>query len=81
AARPAASPKAPAGTKSFEQVLAMLKKRPVDRLPRKHARLLADVAQMIGVDADAREAHAMLDRLVASGKVSLDARRTVSYAL
>jgi len=81
AARPAASAKAPAGTKSFEQVLAMLKKRPVDRLPRKHARLLADVAQMIGVDADAREAHAMLDRLVASGKVSLDARRTVSYAL
>jgi hypothetical protein len=81
APRPAASAKAPAGTKSFEQVLAMLKKRPVDRLPRKHARLLADVAQMIGVDADAREAHAMLDRLVASGKVSLDARRTVSYAL
>jgi hypothetical protein len=81
APRPAASAKAPAGTKSFDQVLAMLKKRPVDRLPRKHARLLADVAQMIGVDADAREAHAMLDRLVASGKVSLDARRTVSYAL
>lgn len=81
APRPAASAKAPAGTKSFEQVLAMLKKRPVDRLPRKQARLLADVAQMIGVDADAREAHAMLDRLVASGKVSLDARRTVSYAL
>jgi hypothetical protein len=79
--RPAASAKAPAGTKSFEQVLAMLKKRPADRLPRKHARLLADVAQMIGVDADAREAHAMLDRLVASGKVSLDARRTISYAL
>jgi hypothetical protein len=81
APRPAAAAKGAAGTKSFEQVLAMLQKRPVDRLPRKHARLLADVAQMIGVDADAREAHAMLDRLVASGKVALDAKRTVSYAL
>ncbi len=80
-AAPANAAKVPPGRKSFEQVLAMLKKRPVDRLPRKHARLLADVAQMIGVDADSREARAMLERLVASGKVSVDGKQTMSYAL
>ncbi|HZV93397.1 MAG TPA: PIN domain-containing protein [Caldimonas sp.] len=67
--------------KSFEQVVALLGKRPVDRLPHKQARLLADVAQMIGAAADSGEARAMLDRLVASGKVSIDERRTVRYVL
>ena len=81
APRPVASAKAVPGRKSFDQVLAMLAKRPLARLPRKHARLLADIAQMIGTDAKAPEARAMFDWLVASGKVSVDDKRTVSYAL
>jgi hypothetical protein len=85
AVRTAAPHPAPGRTtplrKSFEQVLAMLTKRPLARLPQKHARLLADIAQMIGTEADDPEASAMLERLVASGRVAVDAKRTVSYAL
>ena len=70
------------GKKTFEQVLAMLQKRPAARLPRKPASLLADIAQMIGTEAGGAEAAAMLDRLAAAGHVSIDAAgRSVRYAL
>jgi len=78
-------PAAPTPTqakKTFEQVLAMLQKRPATRLPRKPASLLADIAQMIGTEASSPEAVALLDRLAAGGHVTVDAaKRSVRYAL
>ncbi len=77
----APSPKAaPAAQKSFEQVLAILKKVPPATRPRKHARLLAYVASRIGSESDAA-AQAMLDRLVAEGKITVDEKWNVSYRL
>lgn len=67
--------------KSFEQVLAILKKSPPASRPRKHARLLAYVASRIDTRADAADAEAMLARLVAEGKVAVDGKWNVSYRL
>ena len=82
AAKRAAAPKATTNLKkSFEQVLAMLQKRPATRLPRKPASLLADIAQMIGTDAESAEAASMLSRLEASGRIFVEGNRVVRYAL
>ena len=66
--------------KSFDQVLAILKKNPAASRPRKHARLLAYVASRMGPGAEA-EAEAMLDRLAAEGKIAVDEKWNVSYRL
>ena len=62
-------------------MLASLRKSPAASRPRKRARLLAYLASMIGGDADAAEADAMLSRLAADGKVAVDEKWTVSYRL
>ena len=86
APRPAPVP-VPAGgralpaRKSYEQVLANLRKSPAANRPRKHARLLGFVASMIGAEADGEQAEAMLARLVTEGKVAVDEKWTVSYRL
>lgn len=81
AAAPApASAKTASARKSFDQVLAILKKSPAASRPRKHARLLAYVASRMGAGSGA-EAQAMLARLAAEGKIAVDEKRNVSYRL
>jgi hypothetical protein len=81
AAAPApASAKTATAKKSFDQVLAILKKSPAASRPRKHARLLAYVASRMGAGSGA-EAEAMLARLAAEGKIAVDEKRNVSYRL
>ncbi|MEP7300145.1 MAG: PIN domain-containing protein [Caldimonas sp.] len=79
AAPPAAAAKAAAARKSFEQVLAILRKSPAASRPGKHARLVAHIASMIGVAAGAPEADAMLYRLIANGTVSVNDQGSVTY--
>jgi len=57
--------------KSFEQVLAILRKTPAATLPSKRARLLAFVRSRVGADADV-DAQAMLERLEDEGKIAID---------
>ncbi len=78
---PVAASRSQVAKKTFEQMLAMLQKRPMARLPRKPAGLLADIAQMIGAPADGAEAAAMLERLVASGRIFVEGNRVARYAL
>jgi Membrane protein involved in colicin uptake len=66
--------------KSFEQVLAILKKSAAASRPRKHARLLGYLASRVGAESGA-DAQAMLDRLVAEGKITVDDKWNVSYHL
>jgi hypothetical protein len=66
--------------KTFDQVLALLNKSPAANRPGKYARLLAYIGSRVGAEAKA-DAQAMLDRLVAEGKVSVDAKGNVSYTL
>lgn len=65
--------------KSLEKVLAILEKSPAASRPGKLARLLAHVASMVGFDARSPEAAAMLDRLIASGAVSVNDKGSVTY--
>ncbi len=73
--------KASTAKKSFDQVLALLKKSVPASRPRKHARLLAYVASRLGVEAEAGAAEAMLARLVEEGKIAVDEKWNVSYRL
>jgi hypothetical protein len=66
--------------KSFEQVLAILRKTPAATLPSKHTRLLAFVRSRIGADADI-DARAMLERLEGEGKIAVDEKWNVHYRL
>lgn len=66
--------------KSFEQVLAILRKTPAATLPSKRARLLAFVRSRIGADADV-DAQAMLERLEDEGKIAIDDKWNVQYRL
>jgi hypothetical protein len=66
--------------KSFEQVLAILRKTPAATLPSKRARLLAFVRSRIGADADV-DAQAMLDRLESEGRIAVDDKWNVQYRL
>lgn len=66
--------------KSFEQVLASLKKSPAANRPGKYSRLLAYIGSRVGADAKT-DAQSMLDRLVAEGKVTVDGKDNVSYRL
>lgn len=68
-------------TKSIEQVLAILKKSPAASRPRKHARLLAYVAAVLGTDVGTGDAEAMLALLAADGKIAVDDKWTVTYRL
>ena len=84
-AAPAAKAKTPrkpstAEKKTFEQVLAILKKIPAATRPRKRARLLAYLASRVGPESEA-DAEAMLDRLAAEGKIAVDDLWNVSYRL
>ena len=84
-AAPAAKAKSPrkpstAEKKTFEQVLAILKKIPAATRPRKRARLLAYLASRVGAESEA-DAEAMLDRLAAEGKIAVDDQWNVSYRL
>lgn len=76
---PAKTPRG-AAKKSFEQVLAILRKTPAAKLPSKHARLLAFVRSRIGADADI-DAQAMLERLEDEGKIAIDEKSNVQYRL
>jgi hypothetical protein len=69
-----------AGKKTFDQVLAILRKSPEVRRPAKAARLLAQLASLIGAGADASDAEAMLARLVAEGRIVVD-KNAVVYRL
>lgn len=64
--------------KSFEQVLAILRKTPAATLPSKRARLLAFVRSRVGADADV-DAQAMLERLEDEGKIAIDDKWNVQY--
>lgn len=66
--------------KSFDQVLAILRKTPAATLPSKRARLLAFVRSRIGADADV-DAQAMLERLEDEGKIAIDDKWNVQYRL
>ena len=66
--------------KSFEQVLAILRKTSAATLPSKRARLLAFVRSRIGADADV-DAQAMLDRLENEGRIAIDDKWNVQYRL
>ena len=85
-AAPAEKTAAPAKTaraatrKSFEQVLAILRKTPAATLPSKRARLLAFVRSRIGADAEV-DAEAMLDRLQDEGRIAIDDKWNVQYRL
>jgi hypothetical protein len=85
-ARPAEKTAPPAKTahatakKSFEQVLAILRKTPAATLPSKRARLLAFVRSRIGSDADV-DAQAMLERLETEGKIAIDNASNMQYRL
>ncbi|MEO6362822.1 MAG: PIN domain-containing protein, partial [Caldimonas sp.] len=68
-------------TKSIEQVLAILKKSSAASRPRKHARLLAYVAAVLGTEVGAGAAETMLARLAADGKIAVDDKWTVTYRL
>jgi PIN domain-containing protein len=81
AAKHAPAASRPAARKSFDQVLEILRKAPAQRRPGKQASLLAQLRSLIGGDAEAADAHAMLDRLVAEGKVAVDDRRNVRWQL
>jgi hypothetical protein len=77
---PASAGKPSSPGKSFEQVWAILKKSPPTSRPGKNTSLLAHIASMMGVAADAPEADAMLYRLMANGTVSVNDKGTVTYA-
>jgi len=66
--------------KSFDQVLAILRKTPAGTLPSKRARLLAFVRSRIGADSDV-DAQAMLERLEDEGKIAIDDKWNVQYRL
>jgi len=66
--------------KSFEQVLASLTKSRAANRPGKYSRLLAYIGSRVGADAK-MDAQAMLDRLVAEGKITVDGKENVSYRL
>lgn len=70
----------PEKKKSFEQVLASLTNSPAARRPGKYPRLLAYIGSRVGAEAKTA-AQAMLDRLVAEGKVTVDSKDNVSYRL
>ena len=70
----------PATKKSFEQVLAILRKTPTATLPSKRARLLAFVRSRIGAGADV-DAEAMIERLENEGKIAVDDKWNVQYRL
>jgi len=76
---PAKTGRAPT-RKSFEQVLAILRKTPAATLPSKRARLLAFVRSRIGADADV-DAQAMLARLEDEGRIAIDDKWNVQYRL
>ncbi|MEO7055654.1 MAG: nucleotide pyrophosphohydrolase [Caldimonas sp.] len=67
--------------RAAERVVAGLGKRGVANRPSKQARLLADIAQKLTLPAGAPEAHAVFDRLLASGRITVDAKGAVHYAL
>ena len=67
--------------KSFDQVLALLKKTAPASRPRKHARLLAYVASRLGIEAESGAAESMLARLADEGKIAVDDKWNVSYRL
>ena len=79
--RAAAAPRKQGARKTFDQVLAILRKGPVSRRPAKQRSLLAQLASLIGDGAGAADAQAMLDRLVAERHIAVDDKGTVSYRL
>jgi hypothetical protein len=85
AAHPGTPTNAPArrlGTpKTFDQVLAILRKGSESRRPAKLRSLLAQLASLIGGGAGAADAQAMLDRLVAERHVAVDQQGTLSWRL
>jgi NTP pyrophosphatase (non-canonical NTP hydrolase) len=67
--------------RAAERIVAGLGKRGVANRPSKQARLLADIAQKLTLPAGAPEARAVFAKLLASGKVTVDAKGAVRYAL
>jgi hypothetical protein len=81
AAKTAAPAPKQGARKTFDQVLAILRKGPVSRRPAKQRSLLAQLASLIGGGAGTADAQAMLDRLVAERHLGVDAKGTVTYRL
>jgi hypothetical protein len=81
AAKHASPSPRPAARKSFDQVLEILRKASAQRRPGKQASLLAQLRSLMGGDAEAADAQAMLERLIAEGMVAVDERRNVRWQL
>lgn len=67
--------------RAAERIVAGLGKRGVANRPSKQARLLSDIAQKLTLPAGSPEAQAVFAQLLASGKVAVDAKGAVRYAL
>ena len=65
--------------KAVSHVLASLRK--TTSKPTKHAKLLAAIKSLLGQTADEQAVHSVLSQLLASGKVVIDAKGGVLYAL